>query len=461
MPSARRLAALLLPLAFLVACGGPPAPRNPQPRGLDQFFNPNLAYQRLGRLTSGGTIPFIGDLAYVRGQGDTVVAVLALSLENRALAFQKDGRTFVAKYRVDVSMAKAGAPSAEFAAEEVVRVATYGETSRSDESVIWQKRFKVTPGPWRLAVTLRDLASNGFGRAEVEVAVPALPMGALSDPIVAYQVKGRGRLRDTLDIVLNPRGQVSFGGNDSLLVYVEGYGLEGPQRVPFEIRTEKDSVIRADTLRFRGGREVESQVVRLRPDSLLLGPVRIVVDTGANQRASLALVSFSPSMVLTNLDEMLNLLRYFGEPDWVSRMKAADPVERARLWRDFMQATDPDPTTPENEGLNQYFGRIAVANQRFRDEGVAGWLTDRGEVFVTLGEPDEAVQSNPANDLNGRIVRWTYVTYRLQLFFVDVTGFGGRFRLTPSARADFLRVANQVQRAAREQRTNARRPPRG
>src|SRR2546422_1605729 len=43
----------------------------------------------------------------------------------------------------------------------------------------------------------------------------------------------------------------------------------------------------------------------------------------------------------------------------------------------------------ENEALEAYFRRIQIANQRFRESGDPGWLTDRGEVFITLGDPDD------------------------------------------------------------------------
>ena len=101
-------------------------------------------------------------------------------------------------------------------------------------------------------------------------------------------------------------------------------------------------------------------------------------------------------------------------------------------------------TTPENEALNAYFSRIAQANQRFTDEGVPGWRTDRGEVYVNLGAPDEVVENTPGTTAN-RILRWTYIDLRLELFFRDESGFG-RLRLLPSSRADYERTLNRVRR---------------
>jgi GWxTD domain-containing protein len=189
---------------------------------------------------------------------------------------------------------------------------------------------------------------------------------------------------------------------------------------------------------------VESQVVRLAPDSVSLGELELVVGSDPERSAS-GLVSFTQAWVVTNFDEMLDLLRFFGHDEQITAMRRAPAGERARLWRDFYEATDPNTGTPENEALNQYFSRVNAANQRFKDEGVPGWRTDRGEVLITLGPPDESVESTPGTA--SRIIRWTYLTHRLEIYFQDETGFG-RLRLTPGSRAEYERILSRVRRQA-------------
>ena len=47
-------------------------------------------------------------------------------------------------------------------------------------------------------------------------------------------------------------------------------------------------------------------------------------------------------------------------------------------------------------------------------------------------------------DRNGmRVLRWTYASERLVLYFQDQTGFS-RYRLTPTSRAEFQRVVMRV-----------------
>ncbi len=423
-----------------VGSGGQPAPTE----SLTRVLNSTQFYQRLGRLAAAEPLPFVGTVAFAAGPADSVVGILGLSLENRALAFQREANVFVARYRVSLSFKREGTPSVDVAREEVVRVATFQETLRSEESILFQQVLRLVPGTYNVSVTVRDVGSTSESHAEAAYTAPSFGAAAnVSAPILTYQATGRGSLAEPLNIVLNPRGAVGYG-SDTLLAYIEGYNFTKPATVPFKVVDEQQHVIHEDELRFRGGHQVESQVIRLSPDSVSLGELQLVVGEGDRERKVSALVSFTQAWVVTNFDEMLDLLRYFGHDEQVSALRKAPESERARMWREFYAATDPNDVTPENEALNQYFSRIGQANQRFTDEGIPGWRTDRGEVFINLGAPDEAVENSPGTTAN-RILRWGYISLRLELFFRDESGFG-RLRLLPSSRADYERTLARVKR---------------
>lgn len=411
---------------------------------LTQIFDAPRYLRGLGRLAAGEPLPFVGDMAFLAGPGDSVRAILGLSLENRALTFQKEGANFVARYEVSLTLERPGAAPIPVTRTEAVRVATYQETQRAEESVLFQQNFAVLPGEYAVTVTVRDPVSNAESRATQTFTAPAFGPGSTTAPVLAYQATGRASQEEPLGLVLNPRGAVAYGG-DTLLAYIEGYSFAGPTTVPFQVQTETDSVVYRDSLRFVGGRPVESQVLRLRPDSMALGELRLVVGSGDDRRTTSALISFSSAWVVTNFEEMLSLLRYFGQDNRLSQLRRASDAERGDLWRAFYRETDPNPVTPENEALNAYFSRVALANQRFRDEGVAGWRTDRGEVLITLGEPDEIYNATPTGG-GVRVIRWTYIPERVNLLFVDETGFG-RYRLTPAGRSDYERALSRRRRA--------------
>jgi GWxTD domain-containing protein len=382
-------------------------------------------------------------VAFLAGAGDSTVALVGVSLENRNLAFQREGEVFLARYRVEVTATPTvGGTTLRTAKDQTVRVGTFAETQRSDESILYQDGLNLRPGDWKISVEVRDRTAGHSTRAEAVYHAPVFGAGSFSTPHLAYQAKSRTSRSAPVAIILNPRGTLAYGG-DSATVYVEGYQLSGPARLPIRLRDSRDSIIVQDSLRFTGGQEVESAMMRFRPDSAPLGELRVVVGDPPHADSVLALVSFSQAWVVTNFDDMLSLLRYFPPSPQLDSLRKAPPTERGRLWKEFWRATDPNPATTTHEQLDQYFARIAVANARFAGEGLPGWRTDRGETLIRLGEPDEIFDASPASE--GRLIRWGYTQYQVALYFVDETGFG-RFRLTPASRAELERIIARLSR---------------
>ncbi len=74
-------------------------------------------------------------------------------------------------------------------------------------------------------------------------------------------------------------------------------------------------------------------------------------------------------------------------------MQLSNDEERDQFIEAFWQRRDPTPDTPENEYKDDYYARIAYANEHF-SAGVPGWRTDRGRIYIIYGKPDE-VESHP------------------------------------------------------------------
>jgi GWxTD domain-containing protein len=114
--------------------------------------------------------------------------------------------------------------------------------------------------------------------------------------------------------------------------------------------------------------------------------------------------------------------------------------ERERFIEEFWRRRDPDPDTDENEFREEYYERIAYANEHYAS-GIPGWKTDRGRIYITWGKPDE-VETHPSGGSYERapeegggstttypFERWFYrylpgVGSGVEIEFVDPTGSG-------------------------------------
>jgi GWxTD domain-containing protein len=361
-------------------------------------------------------------------------------MENRALVFQKAPQGFVARYRVVLTVSPGSGEPIEIRRDEVVRVNTMPEAQRDEESIFFQQMLYLQPGGYHVRVSVFDQQAGTESEAEGDYTAPSFPDGSTSAPVFVYEVKSRTRQEDPLTLVANPRGLIAHGA-DTLLAYIEGYGIDADHRaVPFELRDSQDSLMLSDSIRFQGGRPVEGRVLRLAPSGAPLGELRLSVGSGANRHTTALFASVSRHFVVADWDQLVGLLRFFTDKQWLDSLRHATPDQRRRLWIDFWRATDPDTLTPQNEALDEYFTRLGIADQRYRGEGIPGWQTDRGEVYIHLGDPDE-VTEGPATQ--GQVIRWTYGAWRLTLFFQDQTGVG-RFVLTPTSRAEYERLLRDL-----------------
>jgi len=444
-------------MAFLaagVACSSgqrPVAgPRPEQGAVVPGVFDAGSMYGAMGLLVAGPPLPFVATLGYLAAAtADSTLALFGLSLANHALNFQRDGAAFIARYHVEVAFRTDTGAVRQLASDETVRVRTFQETLRADESVIYQQFIAVPPGVYRVMVTVRDLNGPAASHRERTDTVPRFAGQGMSAPLAVYQGAGRTRASDVPKLLVNPRATVSYGA-DTLRFYLEAYGERPGTRLLARALDQGGREVWHDTLALAGTEALATGLAVLRPGELPVGAGRFEIGrVGAGTvatRTAPFLVSFSDQLAITSYDQMISLLRYFDRQEWVDKLRHATPDQRPAVWREFYKATDPVESTPENEALDGYFRRIQIANQRFRESGDPGWLTDRGEVFITLGDPDDVFDfSSDVSRAGVRGIRWTYNSMRLTLFFQDNTGFG-RYRLTPLSRAEFQRVVAQRRR---------------
>ena len=141
--------------------------------------------------------------------------------------------------------------------------------------------------------------------------------------------------------------------------------------------------------------------------------------------------------------------RYFGtERSREAReaLEQATPRERYHRWREFWSETDPDPATPGNEALYQYLNDVAAANSRLPEARMPGWLTERGKVYLTMGQPDKIRELRDDPTAGGQsLIRWQYREDDLTLYFVTDGGFG--YQLTPTSRLEYAEALERKREA--------------
>lgn len=103
---------------------------------------------------------------------------------------------------------------------------------------------------------------------------------------------------------------------------------------------------------------------------------------------------------------------------------------REEFIKDFWEKRDPNPDTEKNEFKEEFYERVEYANNRFK-EGIPGWKTDRGRIYILFGFPDKIDNYPMLNSPEAKgYLLWVYYRYDFAVEFIDKRG-NNSYELNP------------------------------
>ena len=413
---------------------------------LQELLDSRASYRRAGLLVATGDLPFAGSIAFLAGGStDSTLILIDVSFSVRALTFTREGDSYHAAYDVVLEFGGSSSPVRRVATHEEVRVSSLRETTREEESVIYQHVASVSPGEGSIAVSIRDAGSTHFGAVRRTVMIPRFDDGTATALIPALRARPRSSRDRMPDVVLNPRATSVYGRDSVALYYVESYGplpVGGNGTVEIRVTGDSGVTVYCDSVPWvEAGNKLRSAVLRVPITKVGFGELS-VSSGGRREPATPLLVSFGDGLPVATFGEMVGMLRFFASGERLRALRALSPKDRTRGWASFLASTDPR----ERNALTLYFARLVDANGRFReDDHTPGWLTDRGMVFSALGAPDNVPEPN-GSDADPPLVQvWSYQRYHVRFTFVDRSGFG-RWRLTAGSEAEYRALLERIAR---------------
>lgn len=132
------------------------------------------------------------------------------------------------------------------------------------------------------------------------------------------------------------------------------------------------------------------------------------------------------SIAILNLTQAIETVKYAMESSAYYNLLNQTEDEQQRLLDAFWKERDPSPNTPDNELEDEYYNRVSFANQNFSswEEGMDGWSTDRGRVYIVYGPPTNVESPSTVTTNSGRYEIWYYQIHQKRFVFLDRNGTG-------------------------------------
>ena len=354
-----------------------------------------------------------------------------------AVQFVKTGQGFEAAYTLTVSVYDENKKNliTEKIWNEKITAISFELTTSPENFNLSNRSFELTPGVYSITTDLLDKDSKDEYNSENKINVKdfsSLP--SMSDIML---ISKRTQVENNSKIIPNVSRNV-VTDRDPLSIFYEIYSdTSGSLLAEYEVYSDEENSV------FKTTQVVEvkngSTQIFTHIDSLTLNlgkySLKISLKDSAGKVFDSSLKTFVSRWVgvpssLTDLDKAVDQLIYIANKEEIDYINDADNrSEKAKRFVAYWKKLDPNPADDYNPVFNEYYSRVAYANEHFTTYSLEGWRSDRGMVLVILGAPDN-IDRHPFEYYAKPFEIWQYYVLNRQFIFIDYTGFGD-YRLSP------------------------------
>ncbi len=353
------------------------------------------------------------------------------------LTFISEGGEYKASYEVTVTLRdSAGQVVVEKLWTENVSTSDFNESVSPDAFSMLQRSLTVAPGEYSLVTIVRDKENKASQRMtrKVRVADFSRKLFELSDIMLVRKLSLNGERKTIVPNVSPNVGDIE----NAFHIFFETYNnTSAEDSVLFKatVLTEKEEPKEStEVVQFiKQGRT--RVFMKINHAGLSLGNYIVEIraydsaGTWVGGRAKRFVIRWKGMpRALTDLNLAIDQLQYLATDKQMDYIKeATTQEEKQKRFIEFWKSKDPNPNTPRNEKMEEYYGKVEYANKNF-GHYIEGWRTDMGMVYIIFGAPNN-VDRHPFDIDSKPYEVWSYYDLNHQFVFVDQTGFGD-FRLT-------------------------------
>lgn len=389
---------------------------------------------------SQGGVPFVVDGAAFRADSQGIRQEIYYSLPAASLTYLS-GKVggYRAVYTTEVVLEdSSGNPKGTNSWKSENDIASVSEAKSRQMHISNQVEFPLTPGSWKLAVTIRDSASGQAGLVLIPFRVAAFPAKGLAVSDLEFAADARPDTGSSMftknTYRVTPQPDHRFGGRLPFLYwYCELYNLSRPAsgkgtfRIDYSILDSSGKAVQevSGEVREKPGKSVvevggipvaglTSGKYRLRLVAHDLDSKTEAASEGTFEKAPLEMATSTALAAGSEAQAYYDQIQYLATPDTVKFYKGLSPQGRKQFLEDFWKRHD----------LAAFVEAMRYVDEHFSSGFKKGRQSDRGRVYLKYGKPDEVV-SHPADEQYPAHEIWYYYTQGgKQFVFSDLAGYG-------------------------------------
>ena len=366
---------------------------------------------------------------------DSIEVLSFMEVSSNALQFLKKDNVFEAKYEATIAILDENKEkkSSQLFSDTII-VKKFGETTSKIKKKIITTAFVLPVDSYTVTSSLKDLDIKLSAKKEQEINLKYLSKSTslkIYNPIFLRERKGSwGFGLNKFPTVANR--VISDNNTISLNQYI--VLNPGPYSITMSVVSDK-RVQWEDSIDAVSKGDVVSHLVNIPIKDIDKRDLTIKVVVTQNDSISSKSSPFKIKNTMLfdgidNIDTALAQMSYILTSEEKKELKNLKQSEKEKFFKTVWAKRDPIVKTKINELMEEYYSRVAFAEENFSRGTSGGWKSDMGMVYILFGKPDDMTRSmNMQGSYNYE--KWYYFQIGEEFTFIDDYGFGDYRLKTP------------------------------
>ncbi|HQF42224.1 MAG TPA: GWxTD domain-containing protein [Ignavibacteriaceae bacterium] len=376
---------------------------------------------------------------FYSGSGSTSRIDIFIQVPYKNVQFVKSNQGFTAKYSVTASVFDSTKKKliVEKTWNETINVIDYNIATSKENYNLSKRSFELAPGHYFIRTMVEDKDSKKESFGENSFVVKNYNQDISLSDILFISNKETAQTKN--EIIPNVSRNYP-SSEDKIKFYFELYlkdSIDTKLNFDYSVLGSENTLVHKETedRNIKPGTNQILYTFNEFPFDLGIYTLVVTVSDSTNKvidKTSKAFFSHWKGLpaIITDIDKAIAQTLYIATPNELEYMQSGETVqEKTKRFLEFWKKKDPSPNNDENEFFDEYYRRIAYANENFSSY-IEGWRSDRGMVYTILGAPNN-IDRHPFEYDSKPYEIWEYYELNRKFIFLDQTGFGDYRLITP------------------------------
>jgi GWxTD domain-containing protein len=363
---------------------------------------------------------------------DSVRMEVTMKVPYSSVQFLKNNDKFQAHFETSIYVHNSEEDKiASYIKDHKIKTEIFQETNSSYHSKKIKHNFYVIPDKYKITMVLNDFETQNPHIREKEIDIADFYDSPITISSINIIEKSADTLSDSTNLAMS---NTLVDTTNKFLISFHILTDGGKGEIHYRIYDREEKFVKGKKFldEFKDG--INKIFIPVSKESLLYSRYKLKITVKlkgdkVEKETWFRLRWVGMSNYIADFKAAIEQLAYIASSKEINRISRGEREERKRKFLNFWKSKDPTPGTEKNELMIEYYRRVYFANRNF-SEGMEGWKTDRGRIYIVYGPPDH-VDRHPFEINTKPYIVWHYYTINKTFYFVDETGFGDYRLINP------------------------------